>query len=67
LRGRWSAAQKLVLLGERACELIKYKDARLLDTLAVAYKAAGNSAQVARTAEKAKQLAGSSQLKDLKK
>jgi len=59
--------EQAVRLAERACELTKYKDVSLLDTLAAAYEAAGNFAQAAKTAEKVKQLTKPSKLKDLKK
>ncbi len=59
--------RQAVRLAERACELTRYKDVSLLDTLAAAYEAAGNFAQAAKTAEKIKKLTEPSRLKDLKK
>lgn len=59
--------EQAVHLAERACQLTKYEDPSLLDTLATAYEAAGNFAQAAKTAEKIKQLTRPSKLKDLKK
>jgi Flp pilus assembly protein TadD len=59
--------EQAVHLAERACQLTKYEDPSLLDTLATAYEAAGNFAQAAKTTEKIKQLTRPSKLKDLKK
>jgi len=59
--------EQAVRLAERACQLTKYEDPSLLDTLATAYEAAGDSAQAAKTTEKIKQLTRPSKLKDLKK
>ena len=44
--------KRAIDLAERACELTKYQDPSLLDTLAAAYAAAGNFTQAVRTAEK---------------
>jgi len=46
-------ANKAIELAQRACELTDYKDAAILDTLAVAYAAAGRFNDAVRTAEKA--------------
>jgi arylsulfatase A-like enzyme/Flp pilus assembly protein TadD len=46
-----------VRLAERACELTKYESAGMLDTLAVAYAAAGRFTDAIGTAEKAVELA----------
>jgi len=46
-------ANKAIKLAQRACELTDYKDAAILDTLAVAYAAAGRFNDAVRTAEKA--------------
>ena len=59
--------EQAVRLAERACQLTKYEDPSLIDTLATAYEAAGDSAQAAKTTEKIKQLTRPSKLKDLKK
>jgi Flp pilus assembly protein TadD len=48
--------KRAIDLAERACQLTKYHDPSLLDTLAAAYAAAGNFAQAVRTAEKAVEL-----------
>ena len=48
--------KRAIDLAERACELTKYQEPSLLDTLAAAYAAAGNFAQAVRTAEKAVEL-----------
>ena len=48
-----------IRLGERACELTKYKDAYPLDTLAAAYAAAGRFSEAIGTAQKALELAKS--------
>lgn len=45
--------QKAVELAKRACELTSYNDARLLDTLALSYAAAGNFKNAVVTVEKA--------------
>jgi len=54
-------------LAERSCELTNYQDPSLLDTLAAAYAAAGKFSQAIETAEKALQLAESSEQKELTK
>ncbi len=60
--------QQAVRLAERACQLTKFEDPNLLDTLAAAYEAAGDSAKATQTAERAKQLtSSSSQNRDSKK
>jgi Tfp pilus assembly protein PilF len=46
-------ASKSVELASRACELTKNKDAELLDTLAVAYAAAGRFTEAIRTSDQA--------------
>ena len=46
-------ANRAIELAQRACELTDYKDAAILDTLAVAYAAAGRFNNAVRTAEKA--------------
>jgi tetratricopeptide (TPR) repeat protein len=46
-----------VKYAEKACKLINYKDAALLDTLAAAYASAGNFDEAIQTAEKAFKLA----------
>jgi len=48
--------KRAIDLAERACELTKYQEPSLLDTLAAAYAAAGNFAQAVRTAETAVKL-----------
>jgi len=58
-------SQKATLLAERACELTNYKQPELLDTLAVAYAAAGKFPKAIETAEKALQLAESLEQKEL--
>jgi len=54
-----------VKFAERACELTNYKQPRMLDTLAVAYAAAGRFAEAVETAEKALEFALSADKKDL--
>ncbi len=49
--------QKAVQLARRACELTSYKNAGILDTLAVAYAAAGNFPEAVAAAEKALNIA----------
>ena len=49
-----------VKLAEKACELTGYKQVEALDTLAVAYSAAGRLPEAVQIAEKAIELAGSS-------
>jgi len=58
---------KAVGLAKRACELTNYKKPDLLDTLAVAYAAAGNFDKAIETAEKALALCLSSEQDTLKK
>ena len=57
--------EEAIRLAERACELTKYEKPDLLDTLAAAYAAAGRFADAVATAEKALNLARSSQQKEL--
>jgi protein O-mannosyl-transferase len=57
---------KAVVLAKRACELTKYKQPDLLDTLAVAYAAAGDFSKAVETAEKALELCQSSEQNTLK-
>jgi len=64
---RFHNPKKAVYLAERACRLTKYEDPGLLDTLAAAYEAAGDSAKAAETAEKVKRLTSPSQHNDSKK
>jgi arylsulfatase A-like enzyme/Flp pilus assembly protein TadD len=47
-----------ISLAHRACELSNYENAAMLDTLAVAYAAAGNFPEAIKTAEKALELLG---------
>ncbi|MHC4396114.1 MAG: tetratricopeptide repeat protein [Planctomycetota bacterium] len=54
-----------VKFARRACELTNYQQPEKLDTLAVAYAAAGNFTEALKTAEKAAQLAESTGKKDL--
>jgi len=49
--------KRAIDLAERACELTKYQEPSLLDTLAAAYAAAGNFTQAVETAETAVRLA----------
>jgi tetratricopeptide (TPR) repeat protein len=58
---------KAVKLARRACELTNYKKTALLDTLAVAYAAAGDFSKAIETAEKALELCQSSEQNTLKK
>jgi tetratricopeptide (TPR) repeat protein len=58
---------KAVRLARRACELTNYKEPVLLDTLAVAYAAAGDFSKAIETAEKALELCQSSEQETLKK
>ncbi len=48
--------KRAIDLAEQACELTKYQETSLLDTLAAAYAAVGNFAQAVRTAERAIEL-----------
>jgi tetratricopeptide (TPR) repeat protein len=57
---------KAVGLAQRACELTGYKKPELLDTLAVAYAAAGDFDKAVETAEKALELCRSSEQQLLK-
>jgi tetratricopeptide (TPR) repeat protein len=57
--------EEAIRLSERACELTNYKTPELLDTLAVAYAAAGKFSKAVATAEKALELARSSKQKRL--
>jgi Flp pilus assembly protein TadD len=50
-------ADEAVLLAERACELVDYKKAPMLDTLAAAYAAAGRFPEAVTTGQKALELA----------
>jgi spermidine synthase len=50
-------AQKAVEFAQRGCELTDYKDPMLLDTLAIAYAAAGRFDEAKATAEKALNIA----------
>jgi len=54
-----------VKFAERACELTNYKQPGVMDTLAVAYAAAGRFAEAVETAEKALEFALSAGEKDL--
>jgi tetratricopeptide (TPR) repeat protein len=58
---------KAIRLARRACELTNYKEPVLLDTLAVAYAAAGDFSKAIETAEKALELCQSSEQETLKK
>jgi tetratricopeptide (TPR) repeat protein len=58
---------RAVQLARRACELTNYKEPELLDTLAVAYAAAGDFDKAVETAQKALGLCQSSQQDTLKK
>ena len=53
--------QESLLLAKRACELNGYKDASMLDTLAVAYGATADFTAAAQTAQKAYELAQSAE------
>jgi tetratricopeptide (TPR) repeat protein len=57
---------KAVRLAQRACKLTNYKKPDLLDTLAVAYAAAGDFSKAIETAEKALELCQSPEQKTLK-
>jgi tetratricopeptide (TPR) repeat protein len=52
--------QKAVELAEKACTLVQYRSARLMDTLAVAYASTGRYDRAQDTANKALQLCQSS-------
>jgi len=54
-----------VKFAQRACQLTRYQQPQILDTLAVAYAAAGNFAEAIEAAEKALKLAESYREKDL--
>lgn len=56
-----------VKYAQRACELSNYEHPGVLDTLAVAYAAAGNFPEAVKTAEKAIKLAEAADEKDLAK
>ncbi len=56
---------KAIRLAQRAAELTKYENATILDTLAVAYASAGKFSKAVETAEKALELAQSSQKRQL--
>ncbi|MGD0596997.1 MAG: tetratricopeptide repeat protein [Sedimentisphaerales bacterium] len=58
---------KAVKLAQRACELTNYEEPELLDTLAVAYAAAGNFSKAIEVTGKALELCQSSQRATLKK
>jgi tetratricopeptide (TPR) repeat protein len=60
-------ADKAIGLARRACELTDYKKPGLLDTLAVAYAAAGDFSKAIETAEKALELCQSPEQNTLKK
>ena len=51
--------EEAIRLAERACEVTKYEDAGLVDTLAAAYAASGRFSDAVATAEKAVKLAAS--------
>jgi protein O-mannosyl-transferase len=57
---------KAIKLAQRACELTDYKKPDFLDTLAVAYAAAGDFSKAIETAEKASELCQSSAQNTLK-
>jgi len=57
--------EKAIRLAERACELTGYKSPEILDTLAIAYAAAGRFSQAIETAQKAMDLAESAGQKAL--
>jgi tetratricopeptide (TPR) repeat protein len=57
--------EEALRLAERACELTQYKSPQMLDTLAVAYAAAGRFSEAAGTAENAMELARASGQKQL--
>jgi hypothetical protein len=57
---------KAIRLAQRACELTNYKDLHILDTLAVAYAAAGDFSKAIETAEKALELCRSPEQNTLK-
>ena len=57
--------REAVRLAERACELTGYVNPGILDTLAVVYAAAGRPSEAVTTAEKALELARSSQQEEL--
>ena len=58
-------ANRAIEYAKRACELTGYKDARTLDTLAVAYAAAGRFEEAVKTAEKATDTAKAGGREDL--
>jgi Flp pilus assembly protein TadD len=57
---------KAIRLAQRACELTNYKEPHTLDTLAVAYAAAGDFSKAIETAEKALELCQSPEQNTLK-
>ena len=59
--------EKAVKLARRVCELTEYKKPECMDTLAVAYAAAGDFSKAIETAEKALELCRSSNQETLKK
>ncbi len=58
-------ADEAVILAERACKLVDYKNASTLDTLAAAYAAAGRFPEAVATGQKALRLAISSGEKEV--
>jgi tetratricopeptide (TPR) repeat protein/4-amino-4-deoxy-L-arabinose transferase-like glycosyltransferase len=58
-------ADEAVILAERACKLVDYKNASMLDTLATAYAAAGRFPEAVATGQKALTLAVSSGEKEV--
>jgi tetratricopeptide (TPR) repeat protein len=58
-------ADEAVLLAERACKVVDYKKATMLDTLAAAYAAAGRFPEAVATAQKALELAHASKDKQM--
>ena len=58
---------KAIKLARRVCELTDYKNPELLDTLAVAYAAAGDFNKAVETAEKALELCQSPKQNTLEK
>jgi Flp pilus assembly protein TadD len=64
-RAKFYDPHEAVNLAQRACEVTEYKKSYLLDTLAVAYAAAGRFAEAVETAEKALKLARSARQDNL--
>jgi Flp pilus assembly protein TadD len=58
-------ADEAVILAERACKLVDYENASMLDTLAAAYAAAGRFPEAVATGQKALRLAVSSGEKEV--